>query len=164
MFSISLIVPDCTIIVDGQGRACNIDDIKPYLNGFRAVRINELGESFFEKEPGAGDNEYMNEETKNNWRNMLHDIWKEAAPEPAKPFSVGTHIAWVEQALIEIGKLDDVEAAVAASSKATQSLWRRAQTLLPTDPEVAGICAFLGIDAAELFRRAEDIRRERGTR
>ena len=79
-------------------------------------------------------------------------------PPPPDP---GVHIAWIEQALVEIGKLDAVEAAV-AQDRATQALWRRVTTMRKTDPEVVTIAAALGIDRDALFARAEEIRAARG--
>ena len=78
------------------------------------------------------------------------------APEPPV---TGVHIAWLEQALIEIDKLDAVNAAVAADP-AKASLWRRVVTVNRNDRDVIEVATALQIDLNALFSRADAIRRE----
>jgi len=82
---------------------------------------------------------------------------RERAPE--LPITA-VHIAWLEQALLEIGKLDAVNAAVAADP-VKASLWRRVVTVNRNDPDVIAVAAALDIDLDALFARADAIRRER---
>lgn len=86
---------------------------------------------------------------------MKYDL---AGPVTRVPSTV--HIAWLEQALIEISKLGAVNAAVAADP-ATASLWRRVVMVNKSDPHVVAVAAALRIDLDTLFARAEAIRRER---
>jgi len=79
------------------------------------------------------------------------------APEPTV---TAVHIAWLEQALKEIDKLDAVNAAVAADP-AKASLWRRVVTVNRNDPDVIAVASALDIDLDTLFARADAIRRER---
>jgi len=70
------------------------------------------------------------------------------------------HIAWLEQALLEIGKLDAVNAAI-AGDPTKASLWRRVVTVSRNDRDVIEVAAALAIDLDALFSRADAIRRER---
>ncbi len=70
------------------------------------------------------------------------------------------HIAWLEQALLEIGKLDAVNAAV-ASDPVKASLWKRVTDVSLYDPDVKAIGGALGIDLFALFERADAIRQSR---
>jgi hypothetical protein len=79
---------------------------------------------------------------------------------PAVP--AATHAAWLRLALHDLGRLADVEAAVAQAGGATEVLWRSATTISRADPEVVAIGQALTIDLDSLFVRAEAIRLARG--
>lgn len=73
------------------------------------------------------------------------------------------HIAWLKLALEEVGKLDDVDAAVAHAGRAYQILWDYATTIRRTDPEVVAIGAALDLDLDAVFARAEELRKARAS-
>jgi hypothetical protein len=77
-------------------------------------------------------------------------------PEPPR----SSHVAWIEQALIEIGKLSAVNAAVSAGGEAKASLWRRATTIRINDPDIISIATALQIDLPALFDRADALREQ----
>lgn len=82
-----------------------------------------------------------------------------APPASIEPRS--SHVAWIEAALAEIGKLEAVNAAVAAAGPVKLALWRRATTIKISDPDIAAIAAAIKIDLTALFDRADALRRAR---
>lgn len=77
----------------------------------------------------------------------------------APPAPVRTiHPAWLRLALIEIDKLDAVNAAVASQGATKVALWEYATTISENDPDVNAVATALSIDLAALFTRGFAIR------
>jgi len=68
------------------------------------------------------------------------------------------HPAWLRLALIEIDKLDAVNAAVAQQGAVKVALWEYATTIAENDVDVSAIATALSIDLAALFDRGYAIR------
>ena len=96
---------------------------------------------------------------------IASDLPSAAASQPSPPtIPQGPrtiHPAWLRLALIEIDKLDAVNAAVASQGAVKATLWEYATTIAEDDADVNAIATALSIDLAALFDRAEEIRNSR---